>query len=1815
MSTKPSVAIRGARQNNLKNLDLDLPLNEFTVITGVSGSGKSSLAFETIYAEGQRRYVETFSPYARQFLDRMDRPQADDIRGIPPTIAIDQTNPVKTTRSTVGTMTEINDYTKLLFARAAVLHCRECGQVVSRDTPDSIFDAELARQGAAKSGGRGRRCTDGSGQPSPSVGTRRRSAPAATGGPLPGTEALIVFAVRLHEKSEPDEVVKSLAKQGYRRLYVNDEVVHLDEAADAIVPGREVRVVQDRVRLEAKRRLRVVEAIETALDFGKGRVEIVHEDGSVHRFSTDLHCARCDIDYRDPFPNLFSFNSPLGACPTCRGFGRVIEIDPDLVIPNPRLSLEGGAVKPFTYPAYSECQNELIEFCEGHGVPTDMPYSQLSDEHKRWVYEGHDGFYGAKGLFDWLETKTYKMHIRVLLARYRAYVKCSACHGARLQPDALLYRLDGVTIADLHDLPISECHAFFERYGAGEPDSAVELIAHEIRSRLHYLVDVGLGYLTLDRQSRTLSGGEVERVNLTTALGASLVNTLYVLDEPSIGLHARDVNRLIRVLHGLRDRGNTVVVVEHDAHIIRAADNILDLGPGPGAAGGEVVYFGAPDRIGACAESLTGQYITGQKSLPLPAHGRRADPGRCLRIEGAAEHNLKDIDVDLPLGLFVCITGVSGSGKSTLVEDVLYNGLKRLHGAPKGTPGKCRAITGHELFEDVVLVDQSPIGRSPSANPVTYVKAFAAIRNAFADAPTSKERGYSASMFSFNSKQGRCKTCEGHGFEKVEMQFLSDLYVRCPTCDGRRYRDEVLEVDYRGKTIADVLGLTVAQAIDFFADVPAIVRGLKPLQEVGLGYIKLGQPANTLSGGEAQRVKLASHVAKSRAANTLFIFDEPTTGLHADDVSTLVQVLQRMIRRGHSVLVIEHNLDVIACADWTIDLGPEGGDAGGRIVCQGTPEDVAACDASHTGRHLRERLHAGELAVAETEPEWRLKRKGGRKERIEIVGAREHNLDDIKLSIPRDKIVVVTGVSGSGKSTLVFDVLFAEGQRRYLESLSAYVRQFVTQLDRPDVDLITGVPPTVAIEQRTSRGSRKSTVATVTEIGHFLRLLFTRTGVQHCPECSVPIEPQPPDVLVRQLCRDFAGRRTLVLAPIVQSRKGYHTDAVEALPRKGCEQIRVDGELMDIDSFPRLDRYREHSIEAVAAELAVGARPKMALRRAVDQALELGKGTIIAAAEGTNDSIYSTLRACPGCGRSFPEPDPRQFSFNSPHGACKRCNGMGVIGIGDEEDNGHEHGTEEICPKCFGLRLRPESLAVRVDGKSIAEFSRLSIDQFDGALKKLRFRGREKQIADTVLPEIRERIQFLKQVGLAYLALDRRADTLAGGEAQRIRLAAQLGSNLRGVCYILDEPTIGLHPRDNAMLIDTLATLCTKGNTVVIVEHDEATIRAADHVIDLGPGAGVHGGKVVVAGSLSKVQRSKRSATAQTLREPLQHPLRGERRPIDGTKRLRIVGACEHNLKHIDVDLPLARFTCVTGVSGSGKSSLVTDVLYNGLRGRLSRRRRSTGGCKRIVGAGAIRHALLVDQSPIGRTPRSTPATYVKLFDDIRSIFAMTPDARVRGYNASRFSFNVHGGRCEKCQGQGRLKIEMNFLPNVYVECEDCRGRRYNEETLAIRFKGKTIADVLDLTIEEALALFANFPTARRRLQVLNDVGLGYLTLGQQSPTLSGGEAQRIKLVSELGKSSGGQTLYVLEEPTTGLHTADVAKLIDVLHQLVDRGNTVVVVEHNLDVIAEADHIIDLGPEGGDAGGEVVACGTPEDIIRNGTRSHTARFLKEVLRR
>ncbi|HET9699808.1 MAG TPA: excinuclease ABC subunit UvrA, partial [Burkholderiales bacterium] len=1203
-----AIRIRGARQNNLKNLDLDIPLNELTVVTGVSGSGKSSLVFDTLYAEGQRRYVETFSPYARQFLERMDKPQVDAISGIPPAIAIDQTNPVRTSRSTVGTMTELNDHLKLLYARAAQLFCRGCGRPVRRDSPDTIHGALVARARAA-------------GDP----------------------RLVITFPVNVPENFSEQEVLALLEAQGYGRIHARQ--------------GSQLEVVQDRFRMGSVERPRVVEALEAAMKIGQGRVNVHVVDettppaapasllaeegrtdlpppsqepapdaigggvaasaagvvgGVVWRFSGDLHCADCDLHYREPVPSAFSFNSPVGACDTCRGFGRSIGIDYGLVVPDEGKTLRGGAVKPWQTESYIECQGDLMKFAARRGVPVDLPWRGLTEAQRRWVLEGDPEWvsyedswpkhwYGVKHFFAWLETKAYKMHIRVLLSRYRAYTPCAACGGARLKPESLLWRLGtkqdadaalrpalrhrpagvgwsaeqlaalpGLSIHDLMLLPVSRCRAFFESVTLPAPlDEATELLVGEIRARLRYLEDVGLGYLTLDRQSRTLSGGEVQRINLTTALGTSLVNTLFVLDEPSIGLHPRDMGRVIGIMQRLRDAGNTLVVVEHDPQIMFAADRILDLGPGPGERGGEVVYFGPAEAIARGGASLTADYLSGRRRVDagIPPRPVAADGPR-IEVRGAAQHNLKGIDVAIPLNRLVCVTGVSGSGKSTLVQDVLYAGLRKHKGKPTEAPGAHREILGHRLVEEVALVDQSPIGRTTRSNPASYVGAFDAIRELFAREPLAKERGYGPGSFSFNAGNGRCPTCGGNGFEHVEMQFLSDVYLRCPDCDGRRYRPEVLEVKLApdsgpGRSIADVLEMTVSEALAYFAGHAEVAQRLQPLVDVGLEYLRLGQPVPTLSGGEAQRLKLAGHLADAgarRGDTALLIFDEPTTGLHFDDTAKLLRALRKLIAAGHSVVVIEHNLDVIGAADWIIDLGPEGGDAGGEVVVAGTVEEVRGCAASHTGRALLEYEAALAAPRAAEPPAHRTPLTAPGVSAIHIHNAREHNLKNVDLAIPRDAFTVVTGVSGSGKSTLAFDIVFAEGQRRYLESLNAYARQFVQPAARPDVDAIWGIPPTVAIEQRTSRGGRKSTVGTLTEIQHFLRLLFVKLGTQHCPGCAVPIEPQSEDAIVARLLRSRRGSHIGLLAPLVVSRKGFYTDLAQWAAAKGYSHLRVDGQ-------------------------------------------------------------------------------------------------------------------------------------------------------------------------------------------------------------------------------------------------------------------------------------------------------------------------------------------------------------------------------------------------------------------------------------------------------------------------------------------------------------------------------------------------------------------------------------------------------------------------------------------------------------------------------
>jgi excinuclease ABC subunit A len=1100
----PVIRLRGVRHNNLKNFDLDLPLNQLIVITGLSGSGKSSLAFDTLFAEGQRRYIETFSPYARQFFDRMDKPRVDSIEGIPPAIAIEQRNSVKTTRSTVGTMTEICDYMKLLWPQIAQLHCRQCGRAVRKDSPQQIWETVMNPTGTPASG-------------TAALSPRARGHGSSADQTSSQAEILITFDLPVSEKLSLDESLALINKQGYQRLLLNGEMLRLE---DAVARLRELKpasltIIQDRLKLEVANRARFIEACEQAYHFGKGKLAVyslsglevpgssslpspsplpspsgrggndgragtsatkelsnkplvssnfvgreveelpdapfpnpqsaIHNPqlGTPHFFSNRLHCATCDIEYREPSPALFSFNHPVGACPACRGFGRIITIDYDLALPDRSKTLAQGVVRPWQTGQSAECQDDLMKFCKIRKAPVNVPFQDLPKKWQDWVVNGDPDYgkdeqhkwprawYGIKGYFRWLESKSYKMHVRVLLSRYRSYIMCPECKGQRFQPESLLYTATAtsleqsneqisddskiknqkskiqLTLADFYQLPIRDAFRFVAELAVArkpKPNDPLALVLNEVGSRLGYLNEVGLGYLTLDRPTRSLSGGETERVSLTTCLGTRLVNTLFVLDEPSVGLHPRDTSRLVRILEQLRDAGNAVVVVEHEASVMRAADQIVDIGPGHGAAGGHVVFQGPYRAILKCKDSLTGQYLSGRKRVEIPKRRpietKGDDVTKFLTVSHAALHNLQDLTLEIPLGRFVCLTGVSGSGKTTLAREVLLpllssklkdqsskssetdegdNSEDESSEAPPSTINS-PAINHWESLGRVVLVDQSILAKTPRSNPAVYIGAFDDLRELFAQSELAQQRGLGASAFSFNSAQGQCERCRGAGFEKIEMQFLSDVFIRCPECNGRRYRPHILEIKLatpssQGRpaiewSIADLLDATVDEAVDFvgaFSESRPAQRAaasLRLLQQVGLGYLRLGQPINTLSGGESQRLKLVRHLAEFTQASandakpTLFVFDEPTTGLHFDDVRVLLEVFQRLVDAGHSLLIIEHNLDIVKSADWLIDLGPNAGDEGGKIVAQGTPEQVAQCPESHTGQALKDVLAA-----------------------------------------------------------------------------------------------------------------------------------------------------------------------------------------------------------------------------------------------------------------------------------------------------------------------------------------------------------------------------------------------------------------------------------------------------------------------------------------------------------------------------------------------------------------------------------------------------------------------------------------------------------------------------------------------------------------------------------------------------------------------------------------------------------------------------------------------------------------------------------------
>jgi excinuclease ABC subunit A len=1912
------IKIRGASEHNLKRVSLDLPRDRFTVFTGISGSGKSSLAFDTLYKEGRRRFLESLSSYARRFLGGFDKPDVESIEGLSPAVSIEQKTIGRSPRSTVGTMTEAYDYLRLLYARLGEPHCPRCGRRIEAQSAERIVDSLLLVYS--------------------------------------GHLVLLCAPIVRGRKGEYRREIEALQRDGYRRLRVDGRVVELGEEELRLSrrTTHTIEVVYDRIQVDLSMRSRLLEAVEKCVDLSGGLVNVVVDepqdaeaargtpppaggfgspDGG-HLFSSRFACPECRVDLPALEPRFFSFNRNEGACPLCQGFGRTRRLDPELLIADPGLPLGRGGLAAFDYrgrPVRPQFDAKVLDALAARGgFQLSASWADLSEEQRRILLAGDDGHPGLVRSVEAAAADAPNFYDSF----FREF-PCLECGGARLGPLARAVTFRGRSLPELCAESLGSLRDWFASL---EADSAERLILdpilRELRPRLKYLCEVGLAYLTLNRGADTLAGGEAQRIRLASQVGSGLQGVLVVLDEPSIGLHPRDNRKLLQTLQRLRDLGNTVVVVEHDLETMLAADHLVDIGPGAGVQGGEVVAEGSRLDLARAERSLTGAYLSGAKAIEVPSR-RRAPGKKWLELHDVRHNNLKGIDARFPLGLFVVVTGVSGSGKSSLVHQVLRPALLRKLRRVGPDPGRHGSLRGNQHIDALVDIDQSPIGRTPRSNPATYTKVFGPIRDLFAKLPESRARGYAPGRFSFNTPGGRCMECNGAGVQIVDLQFLAPVEVVCEICEGKRYNRETLEVLLRGKSIYDILNLTVAEALDFFRDYPQMTRILSVLAKVGLGYVRLGQTATTLSGGEAQRLKLASELRRRDTGRTLYILDEPTTGLHFEDVRHLLDALQELVDRGNSVIVIEHNLEVVQCADYIVDLGPEGGEEGGRIVAVGPPEEVARCPESHTGEALaawlgRDRTKSGGLEGSEATGGRSADARSDRGDLV-VEGASLHNLRDVSVRIPKNRMTVVTGPSGSGKTSLAFDTVFAEGQRRYVDSLSTYARQFLGRLQRPPVRGIRGLAPAIAIDQTNAAGGLRSTVATTTEIHDYLRLLYAHVGTPHCPRCDEVLGATSPSKLAKLTVETREGERLEVLAPI-ELRADSEPELGEQLSgllRAGFTRVKVRGQELRLDADPSvllrqvLNALRSSGVPRAAGEateflvvdrLVVRGDSQTRLAGSLEQAFGRGGGSAALGLE--SEPIPSSFTLAPSCPRGHfrlgVKLTPRLFSFNSAEGACPRCRGtgeeqradanrifilpgrpvlqainvrlmrfledcrpsalllaraflrsLGKKGGSPYEDLSAEHrqlllyGREEVqvpvilpggeyqatwpgllhlletwaeqgdpvfaqyhlghffsaqvCSVCEGRRLRPEALAVRVGGLRLHELVALRIDQCRRFFADLCLDEREKAIAADALREVQNRLRFLDDVGLGYLSLDRVASTLSGGEAQRIRLASQLGNRLVGVIYVLDEPTVGLHQRDTQRLLGSLQELRDQGNTIILVEHDRETIEAADHLIDLGPGAGENGGRVVACGTLAEVRDSPESLTGRYLRGAArvsdEHP---RREP--GETRLELRGVRCHNLEDLDVDFPLGLFTAVTGVSGSGKSSLVMDVLCAVLQGHMSGVPGPPELVREIRGLEHVERAVVIDQRPIGRTPKSTPATYTGLWDRVRDLFASLPLAKAKGFTPSRFSFNSPEGSCMFCGGQGAVLVEMQFLSDVWVKCEYCKGRRFDEATLEVRFKGKTVNDVLDMGVQEAAELFANHPRVAGMLATLQAVGLGYVKLGQAASTLSGGEAQRVKLAAELAETRHRGTVYILDEPTTGLHLDDVRKLVAVLQRLVSAGNTVVLIEHHLDVIAAADWVIDLGPEAASDGGRIVAEGTPEDVARIES-SHTGRCLRRVL--
>ncbi|MFT6922998.1 MAG: excinuclease ABC subunit A [Crocinitomicaceae bacterium] len=1611
MSTKPNqeIVIQGARTNNLKNISLNIPHNKFTVVTGVSGSGKSSLAFDIIAKEGQRRYFETLPSFARQFMGKLNRPDVDEIEGLSPVIAIGQGTTGMHARSTVGTMSDIYDLLRLLFARTG--------------TTDRTIDLSRA---------------------------------------------------------------------------------------------------------------------------------------------------------------LFSFNSEVGKCKRCNGIGKEEQIDLNRLIVFPEKSIREGALAPTLpngYIMYSQVTIDVLnQVCEAEGFNVDIPWNDLTDQQREVILYGSDkikvpfGKHSLESRLKWTGIKAkpreegfYKGMIPIMsdilrrdrnanILKYVHSVTCQECNGTRLNGDALSVSVQGMSIAEIVTLELNELKAWIHQIAIGSNEWGVvgNEITEKIEDQIDLLEDLGLGHLTLDRSAKSLTSSEIQRIRVANQILVPLSDVLYVFDEPSIGLHREENERMIYHFRRLVDKGNTVIVVEHDLDTITSADHIIEIGPRAGINGGNLVFNGSfsefeqrEDTKVIGLKEISPTYRAIKTALKQTNTSTIIDNGS-IRLIGCRERNLKNIDVELQLGKLNTVSGRSGVGKSSLVKGTLLKVVQHHLGIETDSTAKLSKVENLDSINKLIFIDHSPIGKTPRSNPATYLGVSDHIRDLFASLPESKAQGFTKSRFSFNtstsnstSKGGRCETCQGAGKTQIGMHFLGNVDLVCGTCNGDRFNEETLEVKFKGLSIADVYKLSINEAVSFFSEQKKVLSGLQILQEIGLGYLTLGQSSTTLSGGEAQRIKIANQLQKKDTGDTLYIINEPSIGLHHDDLESVLQLFDRIKQKGNTIVCIEQNETMISWSDWHLELGPKGGREGGQVMYQGIPK------INPTNRKNKP-----------------IKTNLPTKNEIRLNGVTTHALKNIDVRIPKNQLTVVTGVSGSGKSSLVYDTLFAESNARFTESLSAYNRSFLQQNSEAEIASFSGLGPAIGINRKGGTPSKRSTVGTLSGVYDAFRLLYSRIAqhegenftAQHfsfnhhlgaCPECEglgIKLKCDPDEVIVSPDKSIFEGA---------------------------------------IASNKALDYYSDVNGQFTATLREAAKQKNWNLERPWEQLEDDLKQVVL---YGTGDEIWNVTWKFTTKSRSGTQELTAKW-----RGFCNYIDDEYQRKLHNKNLKSLEdlvHGVQ--CPTCSGSRLKPELLKTKFLGKNIHELSHLSIASCLGLIENPEDKVDEVVLAISavVLPAVKESLQTIVDLGLGYLNLDRAVNTLSGGERQRVTLAGQLSTHLFGVIYVLDEPTIGLDAAQVGVLSKALKRIVANGNTVVVVEHDPSFIQTADYLIEMGPAAGNLGGEIIYQGKIADIAKAKHTVTYKLLQNENAIPAKKSK---EKGESFGLKGAFANNLKNIDADFYSGQLTAITGVSGSGKSSLIKNALYN------SWLKKRPVGCTSVFGLEQFQEVLLIDQEVLVQNRLSTPVTYTGIIEQIKTLFSKTESAKNAGLKKADFSYQSKNGKCSTCSGHGKLKTSMDFMSDIWLTCDSCKGLRYNDVVLAIEYKERSIGDVLRMTVQDAIEFVRSecnrsieSETIVESLNVLKRVGVGHLQLGQAGNTLSGGEAQRLKLATALLAKRKGTTLYLFDEPSTGLHYFDILKLLEVFESIVEGGDTVLFIEHNSAMIEFADRVVTLGPGSGDDGGEVL---------------------------